>query len=114
MSTSTKFNKKPASATTEVDLPNDLVLKVTTSKTIAGLLCTRVAVHKVEGNFCVFKPFSDFSVTLATASLRATDVNVRRQHQAVLADLPELVKCATVHYQVRRADSPPSVAVTAA
>jgi hypothetical protein len=76
--------------------------------------CTRVAVHKVEGNFCVFKPFSDFSVTLATASLRATDVNVRRQHQAVLADLPELVKCATVHYQVRRADSPPSVAVTAA
>jgi hypothetical protein len=66
-----------------IDLTDDLILVIYTSKRFSGNLVTTAQVHKREGEMLSHAPFSDFNKTLISESRRATMKATRDQHEKV-------------------------------
>lgn len=69
-----------------IDLTDDLILVVYTSKRFSGNLVTTAQVHRREGEMLSFAPFSDFNKTLMSEARRATMKATRDQHEKVFFD----------------------------
>ena len=116
MSLTTSYSTKPARAETSVHLAGDRILRIVTTKAQTGHLTTRATVATVEGNNLVFALFRDFNETLVRSLLRATDGNVRRQHESVLATVAQLTLRANQFYELlegRACDQPCSTPLAA-
>lgn len=100
MSSTTTYSTKPARAETNVHLAGDRILRIVTTKAQTGHLSTRATVATVEGSSLVFALFRDFNETLVRSLLRATDGNVRRQHESVLTTVAQLTLRANQFYEL--------------
>ena len=70
-----------------IDLTDDLILVVYTSKRFSGNLVTTAQVHRREGEMLSFAPFSDYNKTIFNESCRATRKAVKDQHEQVFSDM---------------------------
>lgn len=71
----------------QIDLTDDLLLVIHTTKRFSGNLVTTAQVHKWEGEMLSFAPFSDFNKTLISESRKATQKATKEQHERVFSDL---------------------------
>jgi hypothetical protein len=72
----------------QIDLTDDLVLIIHTTKRFSGNLVTTAQVAKLETNgWTSHKPFSDFNKTLISESRKATQKATKEQHEKVFSDL---------------------------
>lgn len=85
----------------QIDLNDDLVLIIHTTKRFSGNLVTTAQVSKWEGQMLSHAPFSDFNKTLISESKVATQKATKAQHERVFSDLDtwqELRYQAIDHY----------------
>lgn len=75
----------------QMDLPNDHVLQIHTSKVSNGTLVTTATVHKVEGKMMTHRMFTDYSKRIAVEKARCTEKNVVAQHTAALEQLDQVL-----------------------
>lgn len=75
----------------EIELPNNRVLRINTSRRSSGLLNTTATVGRHEGGFFSFMMFQDYSKTIKSAKVRCTQKAVEQQHAAAMLDI-EAVK----------------------
>jgi hypothetical protein len=100
MSQTTSYSSKPARAETTVNLAGDRVLRIVTAKDQSGHLTTRATVVTVQAGNFIFALFRDFNEALVRTPSRATDGNVRRQHESVLTTVEQLTLRATRFYKL--------------
>lgn len=77
-------------AESHYDMGGARELHTLTMKRFGGSLATSAKVVRLEGNFAVFTPYTDFSKTLINEKVRVTQKNVEAQHERI--DLPALFK----------------------
>lgn len=70
-----------------IQLTDDLILVINTSKRFSGNIVTTAQVHQRMGEMFSFAPFSDFNKTLMSEARRATMKATRDQHEKVFSDL---------------------------
>ena len=75
----------------QMDLPDNWILQINTSKTSNGTLVTTATVHKVEGASMTFRMFQDYSKRIVSEKIRCTEKNVIAQHNAGLAQLDQVL-----------------------
>ena len=78
-------------AETVIKLPNDLRLKINTSKVHTGELVSHATVCKVERGFEVHKLYDDFSSCIDRNKVRCTEKNVKAQHDRALTYLDQIM-----------------------
>ena len=76
---------------TQVELMDNYVLEISTSKRSSGILSTTANVHKVEGGFMTHRMFQDYSKQLVAEKVRVTEKAVRAQHAEALKMLDVIV-----------------------
>jgi hypothetical protein len=82
----------------QMDLPDNWVLQIHTSKVSNGTLVTTATVHKVEGNSMTHRMFTDYSKRIAVEKIRCTEKNVIAQHTAALALLDQVLSEVNAKY----------------
>ena len=70
----------------QIELTDDLVLVIHTTKRYSGNLVTTAQVHKREGQVFLHAPFSDFNKTLISESRKATQKATKEQHERVFSE----------------------------
>ena len=85
-------------AKTSIDLEDNRVLQIETSKNDNGVLTTRASVHKRENGALVHALFADYSKFLAKEKTRATDKAITMQHEKVLTQIDTILDDVTRHY----------------
>lgn len=76
---------------TQVELMDNYVLEISTSKRSSGVLSTTANVHKIEGGFMTHRMFQDYSKHLVSEKVRVTEKAVRAQHEQALKMLDVVV-----------------------
>ena len=88
-------------ATDEIDLGNDRVLTITTSKNYSGNLNTNASVATKEGNFLTHVMYQDFSHTIfCRHPSRITSNVVEGQHGEAMAMLESIKSAVNAHYKI--------------
>lgn len=85
-----------------VDLTNDRVLVIATTKVSDGSIVTRASVSTRDGVFMTHRMYRDFSHCIKISKDRCTAKVVSAQHAAAVAKLPELHEAVTAWYAVDR------------
>ena len=102
MNTSIAKTKTGWQGNTRIDLGNDIVLRITTMKSVVrGGVVTDAVVHRVErvqGYAMETYTLRDFHKRLIHWDLRATEKNVRAQHQLALDMLDRIKAEIEQHY----------------
>ena len=71
----------------QIDLTDDLVLVIHTTKRYSGNLVTTAQVSRLEKGLLTHAPFSDFNKTLISESRKATQKATKEQHERVFSEL---------------------------
>lgn len=82
----------------QMDLPDNHVLQIHTSKIATGLLVTTATVHKVEGTSMTFRMFQDYSKRIVSGKIRCTEKNVIEQHTVALTQLDQVLSEVNAKY----------------
>lgn len=84
-------------AENEIDLGNDLILQLRTTKRTKGVGCF-ASVHKRDGNFLTHRMFQDYSREIANEMGRATEKLVAHVHQKGLDTVPTILLAIRAQY----------------
>ena len=102
MHTSIAKTKTGWQSNSRIDLGNDRILRVTTAKDMDGTLTTTALVYRVvqevDHRAEVHKARTDFGRRMMSRSIRATEAQVRNQHQLALDMVDELMPEIAKHY----------------
>lgn len=85
-------------AKTYIDLSEDHVLSIQTSKGRHGMLMTYASRHTKEGEGLVHALFKDFNLRVIADKARATKKAVETQHQTALDQLDDIIAKCEAHY----------------
>lgn len=83
---------------TQIDLPDDRVLQISTSKKSGGQLSTYATVHKMEGTMMSHMMFHDYSRQLIVENTRCTEKNVRAQHGEAMKLIDQVLEEVDAKY----------------
>lgn len=86
----------------QMDLQDNWVLQIHTSKVSNGLLVTTATVLKVEGVLMTHRMFTDYSKRIASEKIRCTEKNVIAQHTAALAILDQVLLEVNAQYNFEK------------
>ena len=105
---STHYRASPWRGESEVTMPaieGDPVtsrrLRLTTSKVEGRGLVSTAQVVEVEEGMVRFAIFGDYRAIVRTVHLKATEKNIRAEHQIALEAIPALIKAACEFYAER-------------
>jgi hypothetical protein len=84
---------------TQIELPDDHVLEISTSKKSSGVLSTTATVHKVEGSFMSHRMFQDYSKQLVAERVRVTEKAVVAQHNRAMEQLDSILVEVNAQYK---------------
>ena len=74
----------------EIDLPDDRVLRIYTSRRSSGFLSTTATVGRLEGGFFSFMMFQDYSKTVSSEKVRCTQKTVEAHHAAAMVGIEKI------------------------
>jgi hypothetical protein len=89
-------------ALTDVQIGDERVLEIRTSKTIKGL-SARAQVCRVKGYTRSYVLFGDYFVVLLESDKRVTEKNVMDLHRAALARIDDTIAAAKAFYAAKEA-----------